>query len=44
MAGGSEEGGFQTRHYESYFFFAYFAFFAVSLLLFGCGSVALGPS
>jgi len=38
-----EEGGFQTRPYESHSFFAFFAFFAVnSLVLFGCGFAALG--
>ena len=42
----SKEGGFKTRPYESGFFFALFAPFAVNYpipnLFFGCGSAALG--
>jgi hypothetical protein len=35
--------GFQTRPYDSQFFFAPYAFFA-AILFFGCGFAALGPS
>ena len=39
----SQEGGFQTRPYDSQFFSAPFAFFA-AILLFGCVVAALVPS
>ena len=40
-----EEGGFETRPYESHIFFAYFAFFAVKcLVFFNCGSAGLAAA